>query len=117
MRKAFICLFCAAFLLSSAADLFAVDEDTYVRFAADSVIIAHRVKGDPNAAEIWASEIRSKYPDLPTQDIQAFEARLKNDTALRDRVHNKVLENVRARGYKASIVDLGGGEAAIQIES
>jgi len=102
--------------LSLTSIVFAVDEDTYVQFVADSVITAHRLKGNPNAMELWADEMLKKYPNFMSQEWQAFEEKIVKDSALKSRVYNKILENIISKGYNAHILDLGGGATTIEIE-
>lgn len=101
--------------LSLAESVFGIDEDAYVRFATDSVIALHKFKGNPRAMELWAEEIGKSHPDYMDKDFQAFEEDLKKNNALKDRIYNRILGEVRSRGYNARITDLGGGKTTIEI--
>ncbi len=109
-------IFYTILFLSLTSTLFAIDEDTYVRFAADSTIAAHKLKGNFNAMGLWTDEMKRKYPDFINQDWQSFEEKMAKDSALKNRVYNKILENIRAKGYNARILDLDGGNTTIEIE-
>jgi hypothetical protein len=113
MKKVLLSVFV---LLSFAYSSFAMDEDTYVRFVADSIVIAHNFKGRADAARLWAEEIRKMYPAVPAQDIRSFEETLAGDSALKGKVYNRILENIRARGYKAHISNPGTGLTSVEIE-
>ncbi len=109
-------IFYTILFLSLTSTLFAIDEDTYVQFAAHSTIIAYKVKGNFNARDLWADEMKMKYPDFMNQDWQSFEEKMAKDNALKNRVCNKILENIKAKGYDAHILNLGGGNTTIEIE-
>ena len=102
--------------LSLTSIVFAIDEGTYVHFVADSIITAHRLKGSPKAMELWADEMQKRYPDFMSQDWQAFEEKITKDSILKNKVYNKILENIISKGYNAHILDLGGGATTIEIE-
>ena len=113
MKKAVLS---AAMILSLVCPLFAIDEDTYVQFVTDSIVIAHKYQGSPDAASLWSEEIRTMYPSITAQDVKPFEEALAGDGALKEKVYNRILEIVRSRGYKAHISNLGTGQTAVEIE-
>ncbi len=113
MKKIFLL---TILFLSLTSTLLAVDENTYIRFTADSIIVAHNFKGNPNAAELWTNEMQKRYPDFMNQDWESFERRLKKDEGLKRRVTSAILQNIRSRGYTANIVDLGGGATTVEIQ-
>ena len=102
--------------LSLCAPLFAIDEDTYIHFAVDSYIAIHQLKGNPQALELWAEQIQKKYPNCGNQDWLLFEERITKDNALKNRIYNAVLEQIKAQGYNARIVGLSSGNTTIEIE-
>ncbi len=106
----------ALMIFSFACSSFAMDEDAYVRFVADSIVVAHKFKGDPDAANRWAEEVKSTHPDVTAQDLTSYEGTLASDSVLKDKVYNRILEVVRARGYKAHISNLGTGATTVEIE-
>ena len=106
----------ALVLLSFAYPLFAMDEGVYVRFVADSIVIAHKFKGRADAANLWSEEIKKMYPAVPAQDLISFEETLAGNSALKDTVYNRILENIRSRGHKAHISNLGTGSTSVEIE-
>ena len=108
-------VFCFLFFLFLSSTLFAINENTYVQFAADSIIIAHGLEGNPRAAELWMNEMRKKYPGFMGKDLQLFEAKIMKDSTLKSRIYSRILENIRSKGYNARIVDLGGGVTTIKI--
>lgn len=101
--------------LSIASTALAVDEATYVQFTADSIIAANDFKGNPNAADLWMQEMQARYPNFMDEDWEAFERRIQQDSALKDRVTNAVLQHITSQGYNASIVNLGGGATTVEI--
>ena len=103
-------------LLLSNVSLFAIDEETYVQFAADSVIAAHKSKGDFKVMKQWADEVKTKYPDFMNPDWKAFEKRLAEDSAFKAALYDKVLANVRSKGYNAHIVNSTGGQTTVEIK-
>ena len=113
MKKVFLS---ALLLLSFAYPLFAMDEDTYVRFVSDSIVIAHNFKGRTDAANLWSAEIKKMYPAVPAQDVMSFEETLAGNSALKDKVYNRILENIRSKGHKAHISNLGTGSTSVEIE-
>jgi hypothetical protein len=56
------------------------------------------------------------YPGVTTTELRSFEAVLAGDGALRGRVYNRILENVRSKGYRAHISTVGAGSTAVEIE-
>lgn len=109
-------IFYTILFLSLTSTVFAIDEDAYVQFVADSIITAHILKGNPNAMELWTDEMQKKYPNFMSQEWQAFEQKIVKDSVLKSRVYNKILENIISKGYNAHILDLGGGATTIEIE-
>jgi hypothetical protein len=104
-----IVLLCVVGMLLLTGTGIAIDEDTYVQFAADAIITAHTLKGKPRAMEIWSEEMAKKNLPFDSREWKAYEEGLAGDPALKKRVYERILENVKSRGHAARIVELGGG--------
>lgn len=48
-------------------------------------------------------------------EVKNLRFKIAKDSALKDRVYNRILENIRAKGYNAHILDVGGGNTIIEI--
>lgn len=92
-----------------------VDEDTYVRYAADSIITMHKHKGNPKAMELWIEEMEANYPESMGPEWQAFGAEMSSDKIMRDRIYEKIIEALKVKGFNSRIVDIGGGNKNIEI--
>lgn len=113
MKRAALCII---LFLPLAQPLFAMDEDAYVSFVADSVIIAHKHKGDPGAQKQWAREIAAQHPGVTAQDIKLFEAELAGDARRKERVYGRILENLKSKKHKAHMEHIDTGSTKVVIE-
>jgi len=113
MKRLILCA--VIFVLLSVSPLLAIDEDAYVRFAADSIIALHKLKGNPNAMELWVKEIERTHPGFMEQDLAAFESGLINDKGRKETIYNRILEIIKDKGYNARLIDLGGGLTTVEI--
>ncbi|MBL7068565.1 MAG: hypothetical protein ISS34_01730 [Candidatus Omnitrophica bacterium] len=113
MKKVILSLL--VFIFLSGSPLLAIDEDGYIQFAADSIITLHGLKGNPNAMELWAKEMKSMHPGFMNQDLSLFEGELINDKDRKERIYGRILDTIRRKGYNARLVDLGSGLTTIDI--
>ena len=111
-----IVFYALIFVLLTARFVFAVDEKTYIKFAADSILAAHKYKGDSESMSRWIAEMQEKYPDFMSEDWESFEEKMIMDSRLKDRVYRKILRRVKRKGYKAHTVELSNGNTTITIE-
>jgi len=110
-------LICAILLLSFTPPLFAIDEETYVRLTAETVIAAHKYKGDIDGMKQWLSQTERQYPVFMSGEWQSYEESITADSANKGRIYNRILDYVRSKGYNAHISSLGGGYTNIEIEN
>lgn len=111
-------VFILAFLLLSflTSPSFALDEDTYVRLTAETVIAAHNFKGDVAGMNQWLSQTQEQNAVFMSGEWQSYEQNIVSDSANKGRIYNRILEVVRSKGYKARISNLSGGYTNIEIE-
>jgi len=104
------------FVLLTTRFVFAIDEKTYIKFTADSIMTAHKYKGDSKSMSRWIAEMQEKYPDFMSEDWESFEEEMIMDSKLKDRVYSKILKRIKRKGYKAHTVELSNGNTTITIE-
>ena len=95
---------------------YAIDEDIYVRLTADSIIFAHKHRGNYKALNLWMDAMKGRYPEIATKEWRAFEEKLARDSTLKNRIYARIVDHIKAQGYNAKIVDLGGGRTTVEIE-
>lgn len=106
--------FLIIFLLTS--PLWAIDEESYVGFVADSTIAMHTLKNNHEGIEIWADQINDKYPNFLIEDLDTFETSLSQNPTLKNKIYKKILKNIRAQGYKATLVETADGTTIVEIK-
>lgn len=112
-----ILLMAIAIIAAFAISAYAVDEDTYVRLTADTVIAMHNYRGNIAEMSQWINTTRSQNPDFMGSEWQAFEASVAADAGNKQRVYNRILQNVQSKGHKARLSSFGSGSTAVEIDN
>ncbi len=103
--------------LTIASALYALDEETYARLSAETVIAAHQYKGNVPGMNQWISRTQQQYPVFMSGEWQTFERNLAANSANKSSVYTRILNIVRSKGYNARISSLGSGMTSIEIMS
>ena len=110
-----VLFFCIVLFVCFASTLLALDEDSYVRLTAQTVIAAHKFRGNAEGMGQWLTKMRQQYPEFMGEGWQSFEREIARDGSNKGRVYNRILEEVKSKGYNARISNLGEGSTAIEI--
>ena len=116
MVSAMRCLVYFLLLIFISNPLWAMDEDTYVNFAADTLISMHKLRNNPNGLNEWSEMMKTKYPDISKEDTASYEANFAQNPSLKDKVYKRILVAIQAQGYKAKLVEGVGGRTIVEIE-
>ncbi len=101
--------------MSLASIVLALDEETYVRLTAETVIAAHKFKGNVAGMNQWLSQTQQQNPVFMSGEWQAYEQSIAADSQNKGRIYERILNAVRSKGYNARISSFGGGYTNIDI--
>jgi len=117
MRRKIIYVVVTILSLTLVGPALCFDEDAYVRFAVDSTITLHRLKGNPRAMDLWGGQMQERHPDYMGEGFQSIAERLKRDPSFKSRIYNRILTGIKSQGHNAKMVDLGEGITTIEIQN